>query len=232
VRVAGPAGEEDGLAGSRLRRESNELAEPHAHRFGRHVFVPDIAPSDLPPLTDPAHGRHHHLIDRPTEAELADGVVQAHPDPSRVHGFCGGEKSVDEVAGRFGGFQQEPRADCRIGGPLAAGDLIAHEPQLIHRSGRVAAVAAHRSRRRRNVITALPGSQGGDRHRQQPARLLDGQRVTSGGTCRPAIVDGQHGFIRCRAGPKCSSPHRAEAAAWRQALRPTVLHRFGPCSAK
>jgi hypothetical protein len=135
----------------------------------------DITPPGFPPPADPAHGRHHHLVGRQPEAELAGGVVQGRPDPSGFHGLRRVEEGVDEGAGRLGWLQQEPRADCGVPGPLASGDLVAHEPQFVYRQLRVPAMAAARARGHRDVVAPFPGPQGGHRDRQQAARLSDGQ---------------------------------------------------------
>jgi hypothetical protein len=139
----------------RLRREGDDPPEPGAHGLGRDVFMADLASPGLPPPTDPAHGRHHHLVDRGTEAQLTGGI-QARPHPRRIHVPRGSEERVDEVAGRFGRLEQEPHAHGGIAGTLAPSDLVAHEAQLVDRPARVPAVAAARARGRRNLVAALP----------------------------------------------------------------------------
>ena len=180
VGVVWPARQDDGREAWRLGRERDDLPEPGARCFGREVFMADVAPPGLPPPADPAHGRHHHLVHRRAEAELAVGVVQGRSDPCRLHGLRRGEEGVDEGAGRFSRLQQEPRADCGVPGPLASGDLVAHEPKLVDRQLRVPAMAAGRARGHRDVVAPLPRAQRGHRDRQQAARLPDGQRQLVG----------------------------------------------------
>ena len=213
VGVVRAARQDDGRESPRLRRECRDLSEPRAHGFGREVLMADAAPPGLPPPPDSAHGRHHDLVDRRTEAELLRGVVQARSDPSGLHRLRGVEEGVDEAASRLSRLQQEPRAGCGVRGPLASGDLVAHEPELVDRHHGVPAMAAARARGRREVVAPLPRPQRGHRDRQQAARLLDGHE-TAARTRRHRVL-GDHG--RSSGGVPADALHRAHGAQ----LQPT-----------
>ena len=228
--VVRAARQDDGRESLRLRREGRDLSQPRAHGFGREVLMADAAPPGLPPPPDPPHGRHHDLVDRRAQAELVGGVVQARSDPSGLHRLRGVEEGVDEAASRLSRLQQEPRAGCGVRGPLASGDLVAHEPELVDRHHGVPAVAAARARGRREVVAPLPRPQRGHRDRQQAARLLDGHE-TAARTRRHRVL-GDHG--RSSGAVPADALHRdswCSAAADRARVTRAALRRFRPCAA-
>ena len=181
VRVAWPAGQDDGREMLRLRarrRRSSRarcvrLRSQGVHGRRRTARSPTSGRSGAWPASSPRRSSDRGRARRWRRPGSLGPVRD--PWTARRRG------RLDEGAGRLSGVQQEPRADCGVPGPLASGDLVAHEPQFVDRQLRVPAMAAGRARGHRDVVAPFPRAQGGHRDRQQAARLLDGQGTQPAG---------------------------------------------------
>jgi len=96
------------------------------------MLLPDVTATGRPPGTDLTHSRHHHLVEGRLESQRLVRLIQGGTDCVWDHSLRRSEQPFDSFSLGLG--EQHTNRPCSVGRLLAASNLVAHQPKLLHSS--------------------------------------------------------------------------------------------------